>query len=89
MSPVDLGELTQTLLGEEGPDLLVGLQESDDAAVYRISETEAIVFTTDLITPVVDDAFHFGQVAAALSVTRAGAQPSIPTLHDVQGFVSP
>ncbi len=35
------------------------------------------------------DAIRFGQVAAALSVTRAGAQPSIPALHDVQGFVSP
>ena len=35
------------------------------------------------------EAIRFGQVAAALSVTRAGAQPSIPTLHDVQGFVSP
>ena len=33
------------------------------------------------------EAIRFGQVAAALSVTRAGAQPSIPTLHDVQGFV--
>lgn len=35
------------------------------------------------------EAIRFGQVAAALSVTRAGAQPSIPTLHDVQGFVFP
>ena len=35
------------------------------------------------------EAIRFGQVAAALSVTRAGAQPSIPTLQDVQGFVSP
>ena len=35
------------------------------------------------------EAIRFGQVAAALSVTRAGAQPSIPTLHDVQGFVRP
>ena len=35
------------------------------------------------------EAIRFGQVAAALSVTRAGAQPSIPTLHDVQGFESP
>ena len=34
------------------------------------------------------EAIRFGQVAAALSVTRAGAQPSIPTLHDVQGFVA-
>lgn len=35
------------------------------------------------------EAIRFGQVAAALSVTRAGAQPSIPTLHDLQGFVRP
>ncbi|WLI33067.1 ribokinase [Pseudomonas sp. FP818] len=35
------------------------------------------------------EAIRFGQVAAALSITRAGAQPSIPTLHDVQGFVRP
>lgn len=35
------------------------------------------------------EAIRFGQVAAALSVTRAGAQPSIPTLHDVEGFVRP
>jgi ribokinase len=35
------------------------------------------------------EAIRFGQVAAALSVTRAGAQPSIPTLHDVQGFARP
>ncbi len=80
MSPVDLGELTQTLLGEEGSDLLVGLQEPDDAAVYRISETEAIVFTTDLITPVVDDAFHYGQVAAANSLSDVFAMGGEATM---------
>jgi ribokinase len=36
-----------------------------------------------------DDAIRFAQVAAALSVTRAGAQPSIPSLRDVQGFATP
>lgn len=69
MSPVDLGELMQSLLGEEPDELLVGLQMPDDAAVYKISETQAIVFTADIITPVVDDPFHYGQVAAANSLS--------------------
>jgi selenide,water dikinase len=42
------------------PDLLVGIETSDDAAVYRISEYQAIVATTDFFMPIVDDPFDFG-----------------------------
>jgi selenide,water dikinase len=47
------------------PDLLVGLGEADDAAVYRLNGEQALILTTDFFTPVVDDPFTFGAVAAA------------------------
>ncbi len=47
------------------PDLLVGVQGSDDAAVYRLSDELAIIQTTDFFPPVVDDPYTFGAVAAA------------------------
>lgn len=50
-------------------DLLIGLDPSDDAAVYRIDENRALVFTADVITPVVDDPYLWGQVAAANSLS--------------------
>ncbi len=50
---------------ERFPDLISGLAESDDAAVYRISDESAWIFTTDFFTPVVDDPYQFGAIAAA------------------------
>jgi len=60
------------------PELLVGTATSDDAAVYRLRDDLALVATTDFFTPVVDDAFDFGVIAAtnALSdVYAMGGQP--------------
>ena len=60
------------------PDLLVGLREPDDAAVWRLSEDRAIVVTTDFFTPVVDDAYDYGAIAAANSLSdiyAMGGQP--------------
>ena len=60
------------------PELLVGTEHADDAAVYRINERQAVVATTDFFTPIVDDPFDFGRIAAtnALSdVYAMGAQP--------------
>jgi selenide, water dikinase len=50
---------------EDYPNLLVGLAKADDAAVYRINPTQAIITTTDFFPPVVDDAYDFGAIAAA------------------------
>jgi selenide,water dikinase len=47
------------------PDLLVGLGDVDDAAVWRLDERRALVVTTDFFTPVVDDAYDYGAIAAA------------------------
>lgn len=59
-------------------DLLVGVETADDAAVYRFNDSQAVVATTDFFTPIVDDPFDFGRIAAtnALSdVYAMGGQP--------------
>lgn len=48
----------------EYPDVLVGLGEPDDAAVYRLDETRALIKTTDFFTPIVDDPWTYGAIAA-------------------------
>lgn len=60
------------------PDLIVGLREPDDAAVWRLDDERAIVVTTDFFTPVVDDAYDYGAIAAANSLSdiyAMGGQP--------------
>src|SRR5688500_15417638 len=60
------------------PDLLVGIETSDDAAVYRISDHQAIVATTDFFMPIVDDPFDFGAIAATNAISDVyamGGQP--------------
>jgi selenide,water dikinase len=60
-----LRPLQERFKRQDYPDLLVGLGEPDDAAVYRISPDQAIIQTTDFFPPVVDDAYSFGAIAAA------------------------
>jgi len=60
------------------PNLLVGTESSDDAAVYRINAEQAIVATTDFFLPIVDDPYDFGRIAATNAISDVyamGAQP--------------
>jgi selenide,water dikinase len=60
------------------PNLLVGTESSDDAAVYKLNDTQAIVATTDFFMPIVDDPFDFGRIAATNAISdiyAMGAQP--------------
>lgn len=60
------------------PDLLVGIETSDDAAVYRLNDEQAIVATTDFFMPIVDDPFDFGRIAATNAISdiyAMGARP--------------
>jgi selenide,water dikinase len=79
IAPDVLSELLRrTVLPPVFPDLLVGTETADDAAVYRINDTQAIVATTDFFMPIVDDPFDFGRIAAtnALSdIYAMGARP--------------
>ena len=61
-------------------DLLVGTATSDDAAVLRIAGDQAIVQTVDFFTPIVDDPFLFGEIAAANSVSDVYAMGAVPIL---------
>lgn len=65
---------------EEFPDLLVGLGAPDDAAVWRLSADQALVVTTDLFTPVVDDAYDYGAIAAANALSDLYAMGARPIL---------
>jgi selenide,water dikinase len=60
------------------PDLLVGTESSDDAAVYRINDTQAIVATTDFFMPIVDDPYDFGRIAATNAISDVYAMGAKP-----------
>jgi selenide,water dikinase len=62
------------------PDLLAGLAAPDDAAVWRLSDDRALVVTTDFFTPVVDDAYDYGAIAAANSLSDVYAMGGQPFL---------
>ncbi len=62
------------------PDLLIGLESPDDAAVWRLDEARALVVTTDFFTPVVDDPYDYGAIAAANSLSDVYAMGGRPFL---------
>lgn len=60
------------------PELLVGIETADDAAVYKLNDSQALVATTDFFMPIVDDPFEFGRIAATNAISDVyamGAQP--------------
>ena len=62
------------------PDLIAGLTEPDDAAVWRLDDDRALVVTTDFFTPVVDDPYDYGAIAAANSLSDVYAMGAKPFL---------
>jgi selenide, water dikinase len=62
------------------PALMVGLETSDDAAVYRLNDTQALVATTDFFTPIVDDPRDFGRIAATNALSDVYAMGGTPIL---------
>jgi selenide,water dikinase len=65
---------------QDAPDLLVGLGAADDAALWRLDDSRALVVTTDFFTPVVDDAYDYGAIAAANSLSDVYAMGGRPFL---------
>lgn len=76
--PGELEDVVRGLGGHGGADLLVGLDTGDDAAVVRIDGDIAVVATADFFTPVVDDAYDFGRIAAANALSDVYAMGGRP-----------
>jgi selenide,water dikinase len=75
----ELGEILGYMKpGVSDPHLLVGLDTPDDAAVYEVSDEVAIVQTVDFFTPIVDDAFAWGRIAAANALSDVYAMGARP-----------
>jgi len=84
LSPADLRTVLGLVRGlgdaPTDPDLLVGFDTSDDAAVYRLRDDLAIVVTTDFFTPIVDDPFDWGRIAATNALSDVYAMGGTPLL---------
>ena len=79
IAPAVLSEiLAQTPVRGLPKALLVGIESSDDAAVYRLNDEQAIVATTDFFTPVVDDPYDFGCIAATNAISDVYAMGARP-----------
>jgi selenide,water dikinase len=69
------------------PNVLVGLETSDDAGVYQLTDDLAIIQSLDFFTPIVDDPYMFGQIAAANSLSDVYAMGGTPlTVMNIVGF---
>ena len=82
LGPSDLAEVMGHLnpMLAADPALLVGTATGDDAAVYKLDERTALVFTTDFFTPIVDDPYDWGRVAAANALSDVYAMGGRPIL---------
>lgn len=82
IAPGVLAELIgrSTLPQQFFPDLLVGTETADDAAVYRINERQAVVATTDFFMPIVDDPRDFGRIAATNALSDIYAMGATPIM---------
>ena len=78
MGPEDLDQILKELPLRKDPRVLVGMETSDDAGVYLLSEEVALVQTVDFFTPIVDDPFTFGQIAAVNALSDVYAMGGIP-----------
>jgi selenide,water dikinase len=84
-----LADILRILPPESNPDLLVGFETSDDAGIFRISETQALVQTVDFFPPIVDDPYAFGQIAATNALSDIYAMGGRPlTALNIVGFPS-
>ncbi len=78
------GVLTEILKNSSGgiipPELMVGIETADDAAVYKLNDSQALIATTDFFMPIVDDPYEFGRIAAANAISDVYAMGGKPIM---------
>jgi len=62
------------------PELMVGIETADDAAVYRLNDEQALIATTDFFMPIVDDPYDFGRIAATNAISDVYAMIGRPPM---------
>ncbi|MBW6499867.1 MAG: selenide, water dikinase SelD [Bacteroidales bacterium] len=80
ISPRQLEEILKFLPLPDDPDILVNIDTHDDAGIYRVNDTLALVLTTDFFPPVCSDPYEFGQIAAANSISDVYAMGGDPVV---------
>ena len=80
IAPGVLGEILKGAKGIVPPQLLVGIETSDDAAVYQLNDEQALIATTDFFMPIVDDPYDFGRIAATNAISDVYAMGGTPIL---------
>jgi selenide,water dikinase len=80
IAPGVLGEILKGSRGVLPPQLLVGIETSDDAAVYQLNDEQALIATTDFFMPVVDDPYDFGRIAATNAISDVYAMGGTPIM---------
>ena len=78
LNPATLDAVLRNLPRQTDPNVLVGFDTNDDAGIYKIAEDMALVQTVDFFTPIVDDPFLFGQIAAANALSDVYAMGGRP-----------
>lgn len=78
--PGELEDAVRALAGQNSPDILVGLDDGDDAAAVRVRDDLAVLSTADFFTPVVNDAYSFGRIAAANALSDIYAMGGRPVV---------
>src|SRR5262245_50240740 len=80
IAPGVLGEILKDAKGIVPPQLLVGIETADDAAVYQLNDNQALIATTDFFMPIVDDPYDFGRIAATNAISDVYAMGGTPIM---------
>jgi selenide,water dikinase len=80
IAPGVLGEILKGAKGIVPPQVMVGIETADDAAVYRLNDEQALIATTDFFMPIVDDPYDFGRIAATNAISDVYAMGGTPIL---------